>query len=365
MLLGAEQVRVAQVTGADLREDFAARGHCLRLERLRVRGGEDLARHDALHQPLHRDRRDEREKPARIHGRVHPPGIRALLESMERVPHPELDLGHREALRSAQLERGFTGGADGSRHVDQLDPARRAQGELAKELRMNGRKAGGDVLRLRSCAGLGGVAVGEQRMAARVDHVPRDSIHLPHRGGPRRYSAGGPLRARPLQSRRVGKAQLLEQYPGGAHACAAGGEPHRPGSLGALEQQIGSGAVRRARPDGERTASGDGHLAAAFGNADRDEGLAFFEGKAAGVEELERVVRGRGSGEQIGRRLRGLSRLCVGGIGPGRRWRGRSRIGSRGLGRLAAHRPRAPRERAGQPAEEAPAARHRRWVRST
>ncbi len=301
MLLGAEQVRIAQVAGADLGEDFTPRRHRLRLERFDRRAGEDLARHHALHQPLHRHRRDQREQAARIDRRVDAPRIGAGLEPVERVPHPELDLRHRQPLGSAQLDGGLARGPHGARGVEQLDAARGTRSQLAEELRVDRGEPGGDLVRLGARRRLGRVSLGEQRMAARVHHVSSDPVDLPHGGCPGGNSPGGPLRPRPLEPGPVGEAQLLQFDPGSADARAAGGEADGPWTF-SLEDCLWSGAVRGAGPHGERTAGRDDHLAPALGDADRDEGLTLLEGEAARVEELEGIVRGGGAGEEIGGR---------------------------------------------------------------
>ena len=104
MLLGAEEVGVAEVSRADFRQHLAARGDGLRLERLGMRAGKNLARDDAFDEALHRNRRDQRKQALRVDRRIDRAGVRPRLESVEGVPHPELDLLHGDPRGCAQFD---------------------------------------------------------------------------------------------------------------------------------------------------------------------------------------------------------------------------------------------------------------------
>ena len=189
MLLGAEEIRVAHVARSDLGQHLAARGDCLRLERLEVRGGEDLARHDALDQPLHRQRRDQREKALRIDGGIEPAWVGARLESVEGVSHSELDVLDGDAAGSAELDRALSLRDDRAGRVGQLDPPGRARGGLAEDLRVDALEARGDLQGLLVGSGLGRIALGEEGVAPGVDHVPGNPVDLPDGCDPRLHSA--------------------------------------------------------------------------------------------------------------------------------------------------------------------------------
>src|SRR5206468_2789341 len=99
----------------------------------------------------------------------------------------------------------------------QRDAAAGAVRELAVELRADAELAL-DLLRLGSRRGFGGVALGEDGVAAGVDDVAGDSVRLADGGDAHLEALLRPALPGALHARLVLEAQLLELHPGGADA---------------------------------------------------------------------------------------------------------------------------------------------------
>jgi hypothetical protein len=98
MLLRAEQVRIGQMTGADLGQDLAPRRHRLGLERFGRRGGEDLRRDEPPKQILQRDQVHHGDLPGGIGGEAEPASIAAVLEAVVRIADGMLHRADVESL---------------------------------------------------------------------------------------------------------------------------------------------------------------------------------------------------------------------------------------------------------------------------
>ena len=143
---------------------------------------EDLARHDALDEALHRDSGDQRQRSGGIDGCVEGAGIGARFMPVEGVSHPELDVGHGDAAAGAQLDRALPDRTHLSFRIEELDASARTRGHLAQDLRPHSLELRGQLRGLRPRAGFGRVAFGEDGVLARVDDVAGNSVDLPDRG---------------------------------------------------------------------------------------------------------------------------------------------------------------------------------------
>ena len=108
------------MAGSDLREHLTAGGDGLRLERLDVRVGEDLARHDAFDEAFHRHGGDESQRACGVDGRdVRRPGSAGRLGSTGLAGLDPLrcciDAGEEPAGETAAIEVAREAAAAGTR----------------------------------------------------------------------------------------------------------------------------------------------------------------------------------------------------------------------------------------------------------
>ncbi len=248
---------------ADLGQHLAARGDRLRLERLGMGAGEDLARDHSLDQPLHRQRSHQRQRAPRVEAGEEPPRIGALLVAMEAVAHAVLHLFHGDGRLRPQLQRAFADGGGGAVGIAQLDAAARAHRELAPDLHADAEPRF-QLLCLPLRAEVGGVALREDGVAARVDHLAGHSVRLAHGGDADRHALLRPLLLRPGEALLVVVAELLQLHPGGAHARRALEELQGPAALRPAVDR-GDGFARRGTgKNGERPLRAQRRSAAAL-----------------------------------------------------------------------------------------------------
>jgi hypothetical protein len=164
---------------------------------------------------------------------------------------------------------------------------------------MDALQPGGDLPGLLAGSLLGRVAFGEHGVAPRVHYVAGDSVELAHGGDAGFHSPRSPFRAGAGEPLPVGEAHSLQLDPGGPDPGPPFDEPHGPATRKRRFEGRRSQAFRGAGVHAESSTWNDHHLAAALGDADGDEGLAFLEGEPAGIEEFEGVVRGGSASEQI------------------------------------------------------------------
>ena len=273
VLLGAEQVRVGEVPGADLRQHLAARGDRLRLERLGGRAAKISEGTSPRADPRATRGSPPRWCPPRPRRRTALRGTGAGLEAVVRVAHRELHRADLESLAARSL------GPDGP----VARPERRAVGHVQLQ---PDRRRGPDLL-------------GERGARAPAP----EQLGLPRRGlGVRRARA----RAAPAPSGCRGSSRRC-RTPGRAARGAPGsrGPPRSPRSaaMPSLSAQASSVTWTRKRrsagvPSSQRTTSGvppgasttfsglaleeqahpaaghEGHLAPVLHQAHRDGGLA-------------------------------------------------------------------------------------------
>src|SRR5439155_2248362 len=182
--------------------------------------------------------------------------------------------------------------------VAQLDPGAWPYRRLAADLHAHA-EAELQLLRLPARAHLGRIAFGKQGVAPRVHHMPGNPIRFAHGGDADAHPSCRPLVARLLQAVLVVVADLLQLHPGGAGAWRGFQELQGPPARNAFADGGPRPSRIGPRQRGERPARRHHDLVASLDHAHGDQRLAAGEGEPARVEELQRIVRSGGAGEQI------------------------------------------------------------------
>src|SRR5207253_2642608 len=115
-----------------------------------------------------------------VDGGEEPARVRPVLETVKRVTHAELDRIDGDARLGPQLESGKSESGRLARRIAQLDAPARPRRQLAVDLRAHA-ELRLDFLQLPARAGLGRVALGEDRVPPRIDDVPGNAVRLAHR----------------------------------------------------------------------------------------------------------------------------------------------------------------------------------------
>ena len=328
VLLGAQEIGIAEVTRADLGEDLAPRGDGLRAQSLAWGAGEHLRRHQTAQQLLERKRLDDRELSLPIHCHVDPAPEDPVGKAVEGIAHAVLHPLHGQLAIPLSVDHHQIVGLS-ERRSRLIGKRQHSVRSLAKHLEVLGVLAvafgdlpplGGDRLPPRGRVGRFGLRQLEQdQQASVVEHMPGHAVHgaddvrLHPVASPFPECAllGDPVPIGKLQIGHLGEGE----QGGGLELASAEADPRARGySDAAIAHAIGH--------HGERGLPHDLHRLLPFHQANRHERRAACgEVDAVGVQELLGIV-GRG------RHLDGSPVSLGGGITEdlgGRQWRGKRR----------------------------------------